>query len=63
VTLRVVVVALLVANLGYAIWARGGLAMFGSEPARFSEREPQRLQQQVRPQVLLVKPAAPPITP
>lgn len=53
--LRWVVVALLIANLGYFVWARGGLALFGAEPARFSETEPQRLQQQVRPEMLQIR--------
>ncbi|HEY2255776.1 MAG TPA: sporulation protein [Variovorax sp.] len=59
-TLRLVVIALLVANLGYFVWARGGLALFGTEPAHFSETEPQRLAQQVRPQVLRIRPAEAP---
>lgn len=58
--LRSLVVALLIANIGYFAWARGGLAMFGTEPARFSQREPQRLAQQVRPQMLLVRQAEAP---
>jgi len=50
--LRLLVVALLLANLGYYAWSHGGLAALGAKPARFDEREPQRLQQQVRPQML-----------
>lgn len=57
--LRWVVVALLIANLGYFVWTRGGLALFGAEPARFSETEPQRLQQQVRPEMLQIRPNPP----
>lgn len=53
--LRLLVVLLVVANLGYFAWTRGGLAVFGTEPARFSEREPQRLTQQVRPQMLQIR--------
>ncbi|MDM0075174.1 sporulation protein [Variovorax sp. J2P1-59] len=53
--LRLLVVVLLLANLGYYAWTRGGLAVFGTEPARFSEREPQRLTQQVRPQMLQIR--------
>ncbi|MDM0106001.1 sporulation protein [Variovorax sp. J22R24] len=53
--LRLLVVVLLLANLGYFAWTRGGLAVFGTEPARFSEREPQRLTQQVRPQMLQIR--------
>jgi hypothetical protein len=54
-TMRLVVVVLLVANLGYYAWSHGALALFGTEPARFSEREPQRLEQQVRPQMLEIR--------
>lgn len=53
--LRLIVAVLLIANLGYFAWTRGGLAVFGTEPARFSETEPQRLQQQVRPEMLQVR--------
>jgi len=55
VSLRLVVIVLLVANLGYYAWSHGALALFGTEPARFSEREPQRLEQQVRPQMLEIR--------
>ena len=58
--LRLLVVVLVVANLGYFAWTRGGLAVFGTEPARFSEREPQRLTQQVRPQMLQIRKDEPP---
>ncbi|VTU40150.1 sporulation protein [Variovorax sp. PBL-E5] len=57
--LRVVAVLLLLANLGYYAWTHGALAMFGMEPARFSEREPQRLLQQIRPEVLRIDKDAP----
>lgn len=57
--MRWVVLILLVANLGFYAWSRGALAMFGTEPARFSETEPQRLQQQVRPQLLQIRKAEP----
>lgn len=53
--MRLIVVLLLAANLGYYAWTRGALALFGTEPARFSEREPQRLTQQVRPQMLQIR--------
>ena len=54
--LRWIVGALLLANLVYFTWSRGGLALLGTEPAQFSETEPQRLAQQVRPQALLITP-------
>ena len=52
--LRALVVILVVANLLYFAWARGGLAMFGFVPARLSQREPERLMQQIRPQLLQI---------
>jgi hypothetical protein len=51
----IVLVLLLAANGGYYAWTRGGLAMFGMEPARFTETEPQRLAQQVRPHLLQIR--------
>ena len=55
VRLRVLVVLLLLANLIYFAWARGGLAMFGTVPARLSQSEPERLTQQIRPQLLQIR--------
>jgi len=49
-----VVLLLILANLGYFAWSRGELAIFGIEPARFSESEPQRVAQQIRPQLLKI---------
>ncbi|KWT85736.1 MULTISPECIES: sporulation protein [unclassified Variovorax] len=53
--LRALVVLLLLANLLYFAWARGGLALFGTVPARLSQREPERLGQQIRPQLLQIR--------
>ncbi len=50
--LRWFVLAALLANLGYAAWGAGLLAVFGLAPA--SERDPGRLEQQVRPGALRV---------
>ncbi|OUM03799.1 hypothetical protein [Variovorax sp. JS1663] len=52
--LRALVVLLLVANLLYFAWSRGGLAMFGAVPAQLGQSEPERLTQQVRPQLLKI---------
>ncbi|WP_076999910.1 sporulation protein [Variovorax sp. KK3] len=52
--LRVLVVLLLVANLLYFTWSRGGLAMFGMVPASLAQGEPERLTQQIRPQMLKI---------
>jgi hypothetical protein len=57
--LRAIVVALLVANLGYYAWTQGALAVFGTQPERFNQTEPQRLQQQVRPELLQIVRVAP----
>lgn len=61
--LRVLLVALLLANAGYFLWARGELAGFGLAPASLYEREPQRAARQIHPEWLQirkdVKPAAP----
>jgi hypothetical protein len=50
--LRWFVAAVLLANVGYAAWHRGALSAFGLAPA--TERDPGRLQQQVRPTALRV---------
>ncbi len=48
--LRVLVLALVLANAAYWAWAQGALAAFGF--ARASQSEPQRLAQQVKPQAM-----------
>ena len=53
--LRALVVLLLLANLLYFAWSRGGLALFGTVPARLSQSEPERLSQQIRPQLLQIR--------
>jgi hypothetical protein len=53
--MRLLTLLVIMANLGYFAWSQGGLAIFGMQPARFSEREPQRLEQQVRPQALEIR--------
>lgn len=50
--LRALVLALFVANLGYFGWTRGALAVFGFVPASLTEVEPQRLANQLRPELL-----------
>lgn len=54
---RVVVVLLVLANLGYFAWSQGSFAAFGFQPARFTEREPHRVEQQVRPELLQIRKA------
>ena len=51
----IVALLLLLANLLYFAWTRGGLAMFGTVPARLSQSEPERLAQQIRPQLLQIR--------
>ncbi|SFM30949.1 sporulation protein [Variovorax sp. OV329] len=56
--MRILLLALVLANGLYFAWSQGALAVFGLLPASHSEREPQRLAQQVRPNALQVKPGA-----
>ena len=53
--LRLLLAALVVANIGYLLWSRGA----STESA---DREPQRLGQQIRPELLELRrlPATPP---
>ncbi len=53
----VIAVVLVLANLGYFAWSRGALAAFGLLPARFGETEPQRMELQVRPELLQIQKA------
>jgi hypothetical protein len=48
--LRLLVLALLLANAGYWAWTQGLLAAYGFAPATLSE--PQRLAQQIRPEAM-----------
>ncbi|MEP6723357.1 MAG: sporulation protein [Variovorax sp.] len=52
---RLLLAALLLANLVYFAWTQGGLAMFGLVPAAFAEHEPQRMTQQIRPGALQIR--------
>ena len=54
---RVVAVLLVLANAGYFAWSQGAFSAFGLQPARFSEREPHRVEQQVRPELLQIRKA------
>lgn len=57
--LRTLALALLLANGLYFAWGQGLLAAYGLAPARLSE--PERLQQQIRPEALqVIPPATPP---
>lgn len=58
--LRALFALLVLANLGYFLWARGDLAAFGSVPESMTQREPHRLAQQVRPEALKLHPDAAP---
>jgi hypothetical protein len=65
--LRLAVAALLLANAGYYAWTQGFLGQFGLAPEEQSE--PQRMDQQIRPETLQIlrvnpgKPSAPPPAP
>lgn len=52
--LRLVVLILALANAAYFAWSQGLLASWGSAPAQQSE--PQRLEQQIKPQALRILP-------
>lgn len=52
--MRALVIVLLLANLGYFAWTRGAFGAFGWLPAQFSEREPQRTENQLRPERLQI---------
>ena len=52
------VVLLIVANVAWAAWSQGWLRALGLGPA--TQAEPQRLEQQVRPEMLRVQPQAQP---
>jgi hypothetical protein len=54
--LRLVVLALLLANAGYFAWRQGLLADYGFGPA--AQAEPQRLAQQIRPEAMRLLTAA-----
>jgi hypothetical protein len=54
--LRLLILLLLLANVTYFAWTQGALAKLGLAPAHQSE--PERLQQQVKPELLSVTPAA-----
>ncbi|MGN1057689.1 MAG: SPOR domain-containing protein [Comamonas sp.] len=56
--LRFVLLILIIANAGYFAWAQGWMATLGWAPS--TESEPYRLQQQVRPDVLSVRPLSTP---
>jgi hypothetical protein len=53
--LRLALIVLVLANVGYWLWARGDLAGFGLMPAGTTEREPQRLSRQVHPEWLQIR--------
>jgi hypothetical protein len=60
--LRPLVLLLLLANLAFFAWSQGHLRMLGFGPAQ--QAEPQRLTQQLRPQLLRVlREGAPAVAP
>ena len=56
--MRWLAVLLLLLNLGFAAWHQGLLAQWGFAPR--SEREPERMTQQIRPEALRLSPASEP---
>jgi hypothetical protein len=59
--LKLLILLLLLANGAYFAWSHGALAQLGLAPTH--QAEPERLQQQVQPELLLVTPAASTPTP
>ena len=53
--LKLLIFLLLLANGAYFAWTHGALAKLGLAPTH--QTEPERLQQQVQPELLLVTPA------
>ncbi|RZL61251.1 MAG: sporulation protein [Variovorax sp.] len=53
---RAVLAVLVLANVLYLAWTLGGLALFGTVPARLTETEPHRMGQQIRPELLQIVP-------
>jgi hypothetical protein len=53
--LKLLILLLLLANGAYYAWSHGALAKLGLAPTH--QTEPERLQQQVQPERLLVTPA------
>jgi len=53
--LRLLILLLLLANAAYFAWSHGALAQLGLAPTH--QTEPERLLQQVQPELLLVTPA------
>ncbi|MEG2880278.1 MAG: SPOR domain-containing protein, partial [Comamonas sp.] len=54
--LRIALFILLLANAGYFAWSQGALTSLGWAPQQHNE--PERLQQQLRPETLQLKPPA-----
>ncbi len=59
--LKLLIVLLLLANGAYYAWSHGALTQLGLAPTH--QAEPERLQQQVQPERLVVTPAASTSTP
>jgi hypothetical protein len=55
--LKLMILLLLLANVAYYAWTQGALSKLGLAPAH--QTEPERLQLQVHPELLLVTSAAP----
>ncbi|MGJ7581756.1 hypothetical protein ACSFA3_16360 [Variovorax sp. RHLX14] len=58
---NVAAVVLVLANVVYFAWSQGAFAVFGAQPERFTQTEPQRMARQVNPTLLRVLKEAPPV--
>ena len=56
-----VAVVLVLANVVYFAWSQGTFAAFGTQPSRFTQTEPHRMERQVNPTLLRVLKEAPPV--
>ena len=52
--LRALALTALIANLGFFAWTQGYLRSLGLPPLGAGEREPQRLERQVRPESIVI---------
>ena len=51
---QVAAIVLVLANIVYFAWSQGAFAAFGTQPSRFTQTEPHRMERQVRPTLLQV---------
>ena len=60
---QVAAIVLVLANIVYFAWSQGAFAAFGTQPSRFTQTEPHRMERQVNPTLLQVLKEPPPPVP